>query len=182
MDERAQRRIEKALAELGSEHHPPPGWEARVLSATVRRRLRRWVAAGSLVAAAAALLLWWGPKDRSSAGVELQLAFMHGGDRVRGDAVHLGDSVIATARGGRHRAIWIYHEDQLLLACPGGSGCSKEDGALIATARLDRLGEYHIVALAHDEALPRPRGDYDTDVAAATRAGARTMTERRTVR
>jgi hypothetical protein len=182
MDERAQRRIEKALAELGSEHHPPPGWEARVLAATVRRRRRRWVAAGSLVAAAAAVLVLWGIKDRSSPGVELQLAFIHGGEPVRGDAVHLGDAVIATARGGRHRAVWIYHEDQLLLACPGASGCSQEGDALTATARLDRLGEYHIVALADDEPLPTPRGSHDSDVADATRAGVRTRTERLTVR
>jgi predicted DNA-binding protein (UPF0251 family) len=66
-----ERRIEDALAQLGAEHEPPPGWEARVLAAThVTRRRPWWYAAGGLAAAVAAqaiLIHGWLAVDHVSA-------------------------------------------------------------------------------------------------------------------
>lgn len=166
--DRAELRIEKALAELGSEYHPPLGWEARVLAATRRPRRRRWVVAASLVAAAALVLLWWAVRDRRPT-FELEPVFAS--VPSRGEATQAVEGVRATVRRGRYRAVWVYRDDRLVFACPGAPKCRTEGGVLAVTVPFDLPGHYIIVELADDEPLPAPRGSYDQDFAGAQEAG-----------
>jgi hypothetical protein len=181
MDEPALQRIEKALRDLGSEHTSPPGWENHVLAATTRRRPHRWIALGAVVAAAAAVLLWWSGSDRPGPGGPLVVELSRG-DRpevVRGDSLRVGDTVRVTVRGGRHRAIWLYHRKKLMMACPGALSCADTAEAFTLTMTVDTVGEYTAVALSWDDAAPpAPKGTFDDDVAAAI--GARATEKRET--
>jgi hypothetical protein len=103
-------RIEAALAQLGADHRPPAGWEARVLAQTARmsrwRRLLRWRIAMPLVAAGAvaAIVVAVFPRQRELA---LELAYRSSGV-VRGSSHAVGDIVRATASGGQgHRALGV---------------------------------------------------------------------------
>jgi RNA polymerase sigma factor (sigma-70 family) len=173
-DDPSLQRIEKAIAELGQEYRSPPGWEDRVRAAVRRRRPVRWAAIGAVVAAAAAVLLWWSvPGGRA---VDSRPAFesqiKRGDVRVRGDSsARLGDTLLATVRGGKHRAMWLYRNDRLSLRCPGPTGCASSDRVLSLDVPLDLLGRYTLIGLRHDAPLPVPQGDLDADLAAAQRAG-----------
>ncbi|HSN25367.1 MAG TPA: hypothetical protein VLT45_03755 [Kofleriaceae bacterium] len=171
----ANRRLETELARLGDEHEPPVGWEARVLAATAERSRRRWwllaIPAIALSAAIVLLLSW--PRHPAPERLALAISLDRGGPVVRGTSAQVGDVLRATARGGAYRAVWIYRSDsQLVVACPGGAGCHSDGTALTATAKLDAVGDYSIVVLAADAALPAPHGALDQDVAAAARGGA----------
>ncbi|HEX2686904.1 MAG TPA: hypothetical protein VHN14_09810 [Kofleriaceae bacterium] len=86
--------------------------------------------------------------------------------KVRGPSRHLGDVVRATAtQGGPNRVIWVYHNDALILACPGTARCRSSDHSMTVEFTLNLLGEYVIVALASQSAIPAPKGTYDLDVA-----------------
>jgi hypothetical protein len=193
-------RIEKALAGLGSEHVPREGWEARVLdeirkpsasrepeaslwrrwlqTADLRMRRRLLVWTSSVLAAAAGLVIFvrlTGPEDFAPSvtyrpGQSQQM-------RGRGESPHLGDIAEVTVTGGEHRAVWIYHHDQLEFTCPGelrpdGATCSADGDKLTAEMPLALPGDYAILMLADDEPLPEPTGLYDSDHAAAAKAGA----------
>jgi len=176
-------RLERAIAQLGAEHEPPPGWEAQVLAAIEPQRaavperrpwLRRWwPAIPTAVLAAAVLVLVLRP-GRSEA---LEVAFVAtAGDPSRGatrgeqraDEVTLGSRLDLAVRGGRgHRALWLYRVGSgLVAACPGDARCDTAGGAPHLALTAGQIGEYQIVVLTTDAALPAPSGDYDRDVAA----------------
>jgi hypothetical protein len=181
-------RIEKAIAELGQEYRSPPGWEDRVRAATRRRRPIKWAAIGAIVAAAAASLLWWSVPGRPeaepaprepvrppSSHAAFESSIVPSDDVMRGAArARLGDRLRGTVRGGKHRAMWLYHNDRLLLRCPGAPGCAASDRVLSLEVLLDLLGRYTLVGVSHDAPLPAPTGGFDEDLAAAKGAGATT--------
>ena len=174
-------RIEAALSQLGADHEPPAGWEVRVLAQTARmsrwRRLLRWriaipIAAGAAAALALALT-WLRPRE-----LGLELAYRDGGAVFRGGSHVVGEILRATASGGQgHRAVWVYCEDRLVVACPGGRGCLSSGDATIAELALQTPGNYMIVALTASVPLATSDGTFDGDVAAALQAGA-TVTKR----
>ncbi|TMQ08936.1 MAG: hypothetical protein E6J90_39005 [Deltaproteobacteria bacterium] len=167
-------RLEHALEQLGAEHEPPRGWEARVLAAVEPKPRRRWwwLAVPALAVVLAVVLLPALLSPRPGA-LALTIERIPGPTRARGDT-QVGDRIHATARGGAgHRAIWVYRgETDLVAVCPGGTGCSASGGALALDFALDRIGSYHVIALAGAAELPVPHGAYDEDLAAAMAAGA----------
>ncbi|HEX7843766.1 MAG TPA: hypothetical protein VF469_40105 [Kofleriaceae bacterium] len=190
-------RIEAALAQLGAEHEPPEGWEARVLAAVraEQQPRRPWwrIAVPALTLATAAgiaVLIWW-PRAPSPG----PLAFVvvaesptqvrgaqRGPTRVRGEGVEarvVGDVVHATVSGGAgRRAIRVYrNEAELVIACPGSSACRVSRDRITVDLTLDKVGLYTVVAIASEEALPAMPGIYNADTAAAIRAKA-TLGER----
>jgi hypothetical protein len=176
-------RVENALADLGAEHVPPAGWDDQVLAA-VRRHRKRKVVAAAVMVAAAAVVAWWALSGRGSPPGRFELALLleRGGKVVRGTSANLGDTLRATARGGRHRAIWIYRgEGELMVACPGGDRCRSSEGEVSADALLRGVGTYAVVALAADGPLEPPHGALDEAVAAAAMGGAQYRIERLTV-
>lgn len=182
-DDRALRRIEKALTGLGAEHAPPAGWEARVIAATrearvvaatTRRPRHRLIMAGAILAATAALVLWWAV-DRlrpTETGAKIAWTTVRDGERMRGDLVTVGDRLHATARSERHGALWLYGDGRLVLACPGARECTQTDETLSFSVLLQKGGTYRIVALSSDAPLDPPGVLLDRAVAAALDAGA----------
>lgn len=183
-------RIERALEQLGAEHEPPPGWEARVLAAVEPRPRRRWwwFAIPAFAVALAAVLL--PPLWRSDGGALTIALDVVPGPRSRGDGPTRGgdpthgqaaavrhaavnDRIHAGVHGGTgHRAIWVYRgETELIARCPG-TGCSGGDRDVVVDVALDRIGTYRVVAIASDAALPVPTGAYDADLAAVIAAQA----------
>lgn len=59
MTDPARTRLVQAIARLGAEHAPPPGWQARVFARLERRRwvVRMWCVIAALAAAAACAAL-----------------------------------------------------------------------------------------------------------------------------
>ena len=175
-DPRALSRLERALRAAEAERHAPPGWEERVVAATrAARRRRAWLLAPALLTGVtlAVLALRWSAATPAVAPLALLVVVESGPSTARAQAVQVGDVVTATVRGGRHRALRIYRaDDQLVLACPGGAGCSAHADQLTARLALDSMGHYAILALAAAAPLPAPRGAVDDDVAAASRSGA----------
>jgi hypothetical protein len=168
-------RIEAALSHLGREHEPPAGWEARVLAATaVPRRKPWWLFATSALAFAGAAAILVVPQLQSRVvAFTVEAPWDKGAPTVRGASPNIGDLVHATVRGGTgYRAVWVYHDDQLVAACPGDPGCRVEVDRTIADVRLRAIGVYRIVALSSIVPVAPPRGSYDADVATARDAGA----------
>jgi hypothetical protein len=177
-------RIEAALTRLGAEHEPPVGWQARVLAATATRKQRPWwqfaIPAVALAGIAIFVVVRPPAKDQP---LEVALEFDKHGAVVRGKAAHVGDLMHAKATGGGHyRAVWVYHGDQLLIACPGATQCRSSGDATIADVELRLIGDYTIVALASNSPVPPPMGTLDIDIANADKAGAKTKPESLTVR
>jgi hypothetical protein len=170
-------RLERAIEQLGADHQPPPGWQARVLAAIEARSrwwARRWWLAVPAVAALAAvviaLLVARGPR---SGPLTLTAALVPGPRVMRGDS----GRIRAIAGGGdRHRAIWLYRDRRELVAvCPGHVGCSTLGGGggpLQLELTVERIGSYQVVAVSSASALPAPTGAYEVDCAAAAAAGA----------
>jgi len=164
-------RIEAALARLGAEHEPPAGWEARVLAAVStpapRPKPQLWwllFAAPAVAAVVIALVIIPGPPKPGP--LQLALAVDKSATVVRGGEYHVGDVVHATAtEGGPHRAVWVYHDDALMLACPGAPQCRSTKDGLTAEVTLKLLGEYKVVAVASGSSIPAPAGTFDLDVA-----------------
>ena len=174
-DARAMERIEKALGNLGAELRPPVGWEARVLAGrSARRAWWRWSVPLAAVAAAALLLLWLRRPAQPSLQLAFELVHAQGEAKVRGsDAteVHLADSVKLVVQGQRHRALWIYLNDQLLLACPKDPACNTDDPErLRATWQPKLVGKYAVIALSSATEIPAPGGTLDADLATAISA------------
>jgi hypothetical protein len=169
------RRIEDAIAQLGAEHEPPAGWEDRVLAATAPPR-RWWWAAVPAVAAAAvvAIALWPRSHDvRVAIEIERTGAPTRAASATRGDTAKVGDILHATASDGTgRRALWVYRDDALVVACPGAPRCRGAGDAILVDVELALVGTYVIVALSSSAALPAPTGRYDDDVAGALAAGA----------
>jgi hypothetical protein len=184
-------RIEAALARLGAEHEPPAGWEDKVLAQIEQgswwRRLLRWKIAIPIAATAIAAIVIIAtviPHDRiGDRALALATTYRHPGGVFRGNSHQVGELMRAAATGGdRYRAVWVYCEDKLVLACPGGSGCSSTDDATIAEVELKTAGHYTIVALTSRSPISAPSGEFDGDVAGAEGAGARVTYEHVKVR
>jgi len=137
-----------------------------------------------MAAAGACIVLGLASQDmRPSAAVQLELVVdvESVGPPLRAgrDAAHVGDIVHATAGGGAaHRALWVYHDEQLVVACPGAPDCRDAAGATTVDVVLRARGTYVIVAATSATALAGPRGSYDADAAAAETAGAKVRTAR----
>ena len=177
-------RLEDELAKLGEAHEPKPGWQARVLAATSpatpARRPRWWWFALPALAVAAIVAIVIGTRKPAEPDVlALAIDLRSGSAVVRGTSAKVGDVVHATASGGRHRAVWIYRDDRVLvLACPGApAGCVARDGTLSGEVTLDAPGRYTVIALDGDAPLPPPTGSLDGDLAAAHANHVRTRTE-----
>lgn len=177
-------RLEQALTELGREHQPPDGWEARVLAATRQPPPRRWWWwMLPLVAVAAVFAMWLaiddGHDDRSLGSLELiGPTFDKPGTVVRAvSSPHAGDIAHVQAIGGLgYRAIWIYRDDQLVLACPGWEGqgwCRAERGATVSDVPLG-AGHYEILVLSWGAPLPPSTGSLDRDLSWVMAAGVAT--------
>jgi hypothetical protein len=184
-------RIEAALAQLGAEHKPPDGWEARVLAAvrSEQQPRRPWwqIAVPALALATAAgiavLILVRPPLDRP-----LALAVVaesptqvrgepRGPSRMRGEGMEVravGDVLHVMASGGAgQRAIRVYrNETELVIACPGHSACGVASDRITVDLTLAKVGTYTIVAIASEEALPAMPANYNADTAAAIQAKA----------
>lgn len=183
-------RIEAALARLGAEHEPPPGWEARVLAATAARSRRSWwwIPVPVVALAAACVLLVVHPWR--TAEFALVLAYDRGshveyrGAPAGDDAQRMvGDTVRATAKhGAPFRAVWIYRSDRLVAACPRDLPCRVTGDDTRIDFVLSSIGRYAIIALHSSAPIPPPSGPYDADVAGAERAGAATVVTRVDVR
>jgi hypothetical protein len=174
LEQRSMARIEAALAGLGAEHEPPAGWEARVLAAVStaapRPKPRLWwllFAAPAVAAAVIALVIILRPPRTGP--LQLALAVDRNTTLVRGGVYHQGDVVRATATGGGpYRAVWVYRDDALVVACPGAPSCRSTKDGLTAEVTLKLLGEYKVVAVASRSstaAIPAPGGTFDLDVA-----------------
>ncbi|HEX4417278.1 MAG TPA: hypothetical protein VH165_05225 [Kofleriaceae bacterium] len=171
-------RLEQALARLGHEHEPPPGWEARVLAATRQPKRRRWWWTAGPLLALALVLIWivfaLQPDGATSGTLALSVTYDNAGTVVRGAAPHPGDRMCATATGGgEYRAVWIYRYNKLVEACPGtaqsqGPWCRAKHGAT-ATGVMLLDGVYRVVALTASAPLARPplSSKYDDDVSGA---------------
>lgn len=177
-------RLERAIAQLGAEHEPRAGWEARVLAAIEPKQpqrslsawLRRWWAgiAIPVLAAGAAILL-----IHLRAPKPLEVAFAIEKDPTRvvrgGSAEDSGHVVVVplhghlvlTAEGGTgRRALWVYRgERELVAACPGDPGCAPGDEPRVVLP-LEKIEQFQVLALSSEGALPRPTGRYDDDRAA----------------
>ncbi len=181
-------RIEAALARLGAEHQPPPGWENRVLAAVAAPRKRPawwWFAGPALTLAAAAAIAVavfprGGPRELALA-VEVTGAPTRGvgaTERAIGDIAH-----VRVTGGAGYRAIWVYRDQRTLVTrCPGDPACQSTSDSLGIDVTLALVGEYTIVALSSGQALPVPTDNYDHDIAAArtsdTSEKSRTLTVR----
>jgi hypothetical protein len=171
-------RIEAALARLGAEHEPPAGWEAKVLAQIERgswwRRLLRWKIAMPIAVAATAAVVIVAlliPRERA---LTLALDYAKTDKILRSAArgAHVGGAMRAVATGGDgHRAVWVYHEDRLVVGCPGRSGCIATEDETVAELEL-KAGNYTVVALTSRSPISPPGGAYDRDVAGAEQAGA----------
>lgn len=164
-------RIETALAGLGVEHEPPPGWETRVLAAVGAHRRRWWTYAAPGVALAAAAAIAVVVLHRSPPALALNVEVKHSA-RFRGHEAAVGDVAhIAVSGGARLRAIWVYREDgHLVLQCPGDAACRSSDASIEVDLMLSAAGTYHVVAVTGASGV-RPTGNYYTDTAAAQDAG-----------
>lgn len=168
----SMQRIEAALAGLGAEHEPPPGWEARVLAAVGATRRRWWVYAApgvALAAAAAIALVVLRPPPPPALALNVEVKHSA---RFRGDELNVGDVAHIAVSGGRAaRAIWVYREGvQLVLRCPGDATCRISDASTEVDLTLRSVGTYNVVALTGDH-LPTPTGNHGADTAAALGAG-----------
>jgi hypothetical protein len=171
-DERSTARIEAALAQLGADHEPPAGWEARVMAAVGASRRRRWVYAAPGVALAAAAAVALIVLRRPVPEIALNVGIQHSA-KYRGDEASAGDIAHIVVSGGKGpRAIWVYHEEvQLVLRCPGDPKCQVSDASTEVDLTLNSAGAYTVVALTGSSELPALTGTYDADTAAAKDAG-----------
>jgi hypothetical protein len=179
-------RIEDALKQLGSEHEPPLGWEARVLAQVEDQRpmcpRRIWQLACPMVGVVAiAIALVFAGTAARARPFKLTFDTTHTGPRLRGDAPTVGDLVTATVSGGEpHRAIWIYRGTELIAACPGGERGERCEGTGDSQGvrfTLTTRGRYALIALSSSLPLPPPRGSYDADLAAVARLGAQVQVQ-----
>lgn len=188
-------RLERAIAQLGSEHEPPLGWQVRVFIEIDRRgydaRRRPWwrfafpaLALGVLVFPLVCPARYQTSPTPPTVAIRrvFERQVTRGGDGPDGAA---GDRFRVSTRGpSTYRAIWLYREEgELVAACPGHPSCRDvgrnffADGELSLELTLDQVGLYLAVAIAADHPLPTPRGVYDADLATAHESGAETRQE-----
>lgn len=142
-----------------SSREPAPGRSSR-------RRVLVYLAP-VLVAAVALPLLWLG-KRNDGGPLEFTCDIEQGGPTARG-SVHVGDILRSTVRGERHRALWVYFEGhELVAACPNDARCSNDGNDMVLRLTLKQRGQYTVVALGSDDAIPPPApgGTLDEQLAA----------------
>lgn len=186
-DRRAFARIEQALSELGADHSPPAGWEARVLAASEPapkpwwQRWQSWVIpGGSAAVAIAVVMLVVIPKLSSNDGApQLALArtvtedpcvkadgstacMSSGGDC----SLHQVSKLEATG-SAPHRALRLYRERILIQSCDGSStaACEVTKDLLHMPWKVDVQGHYVVVAISSNQPLPALSGELDADLA-----------------
>jgi hypothetical protein len=94
----------------------------------------------------------------------------------------VGDIIHTRATGRDHRAIWIYHDGELVAACPRDPECKSSDAEMNVAIAASRIGRYMIVALTSSSPIAAPGGTYDADVDGAQRAGAKVVNRKLDVR
>jgi hypothetical protein len=136
-------------------------------------RRRNVVMLAPLLAAAAFVIWFVATRERDQMRpVELSYAIVKHGPVVRGLGVHPGDVLRLVARGGRHRAIWMYLDDRdLVIACPGGAQCINGDGELTLDVLVTTAGQYSVIALGATDPIVIPHGPLDAMLEAAASAG-----------
>lgn len=166
-------RIEAALTRLGAEHEPPVGWQARVLAATAPRKRKPWwwfAVPVAALAVVAPIVVLSQPKHQN---LQLAVTVEKPSAVARGASANVGDIVHAIATGGRHhRAVWVYRNEHLLVACPGAAQCRSSGEVTMVDVGLTVMGSYTIVALTSNSPVPPPTGAFDLDLANAQKAGA----------
>ncbi len=171
----SNRRLERAIEQLGADLEPPPGWQARVLAAVEPRRrsgwARGWLAIPALAPLALVLAVVLVPRllRREPAPRVVSAELVTGSQAMRGPS-----GIRAIARGGEgHRAIWIYRDGRELVAqCPGHPACQSSGDALSLVLDSVPIGNYQVIALSSAAALPAATGSPERDLGAATAAGA----------
>jgi hypothetical protein len=185
-DRRAIARIEQALSELGADHSPPLGWEARVLAASEQppkpwwQRWQRWLVAGVPCAAAAAAVLFFVLTKQANEG-PLQIAVSRtvledpcvkadgttacmssGGDC----SIHQVNMLEATSSAA-HRALRLYRGRTLIQSCEAATAgpCEVTKDKLRLPWKVDSLDHYVAVAVSSNEPLPALSGELDADLA-----------------
>jgi Putative zinc-finger len=121
-----------------------------------------------VLAAAAALPLFLLSKRDDGGPLEVAYEIEQGGPTARG-SVHVGDVLRSTVRGERHRALWVYFEGhELIAACPNDARCSNDGSDMVLRLTLKQRGQYTVVALGSDDAIPPPApgGTLDEQLAA----------------
>ena len=121
-----------------------------------------------ILAAAAALPLFLLSKRDDGGPLEFAYEIEQGGPTARG-SVHVGDVLRSTVRGERHRALWVYFEGhELVAACPSDARCNNDGNDMVLRLTLKQRGEYTVVALGSDDAIPPPApgGTLDEQLAA----------------
>jgi len=165
-------RLEQAIAQLGVDLQPSPGWEARVLAA-IQPRHESWFVRGRSAISIAALalivvlLLTW-PR-RPTEPLVLSAELVPGAQVMRGPSAL---RVIARGGDGR-RSIRIYRYGyELVAACPGHAACEVTREELRIVLDFVQIGTYQIIVLSSPVALPAATGSTDGDLATAVDAGA----------
>lgn len=128
---------------------------------------RRIVVYAAPLATAAALLLWLvhhdepeltltahtdpagAPRSRSTPEPD------GAAPRARRRTAHKGEVLQLAVRGERHRALWVYLDKRLEVACPGDPRCRDAGGELTLALTLTR-GAYTVLALGSAAAIPPP--------------------------
>jgi hypothetical protein len=166
-------RIQEALPLLNADLRAPAGWEARVL-ANIRpapTTPRFWV----LVPIAAAMLLLFAlwPSNPQNSQNKQSLAFevslQKGAGVIRSTQAAVGDMMVIQTPGV---AIWVYHNESIVLHCPGDALCQSIEGGMRAEMRFAETGSYRVVSssVAPAQALT---GVYDQDLVLLMKAGGR---------
>jgi len=148
-----------AAPPAGSSSKPAPGRGSR-------RGVLVYLA--PVLAAAAALPLFFLGKRDDGGPLELAFEIEHSGPTARGTA-HVGDILRSKVHGERHRVLWVYFEGhELVAACPNDARCSADGNDMVLQLTLKQRGQYTVVALGSDDAIPPPApgGTLDEQLAA----------------
>ncbi|MEM9593041.1 MAG: hypothetical protein AAGD06_02190 [Acidobacteriota bacterium] len=185
-------RLRGALGQAGDDLAPPEGWRQGVLDRIDQRRARRgaarrrrWLGTAAALAAGLILVLWpadevpVGPGPGPTGPVLVAEILASAETTRRGLEAQPGDRLRlrASTDGRPHAELRIYRgDDELVLRCGDGPGCSRSGDELVALVPLDRPGVYQTVLLWGDAPMPAPEsalgGSLDLDTAAAVDIGA----------
>jgi hypothetical protein len=174
-------RLREEIAAAGTQHEPPPFWQAQVWAAIEARRERplrpwRWLWVPAALAAAVLIVLVIGHRPQGSALATLQVEIESGSGAVRrGGETHPGDRLLLKATTGtaHYFELRVYrHDTALVLRCSSEAPCVRQGDELRATLLLDAPGSYQSLLLLSEKPLPEPSSDLDRDSGAALAAGA----------
>lgn len=184
-ERRAIARIEQALSSLGSEYSPPPGWEAKVLTAAdaeERRRKpvtpewQRWLRWGlpatGVLATAVVMLMFWPQKQvqpvASTENLALVMVTTGSAVKVRGDGCTIGQPhSLSFDSSAAHRELRIYRDDKLVFQCgtaSPGQACDVSRDKISAVWTPELGGSYEWVTAASSQVLPVVKESLDRDM------------------